>query len=78
MIYDFEQPASLNWVPILPPQTNVSGDETRHFHRLGDAVRFAMEELQPHILGTARITPEIGPALDVNMIERAYAHLRAA
>ena len=78
MMYDFEQPASLNWVPTLPPQIGVLGDETRHFHRLRDAVRFAMEELEPHIRGTALIETEDGPTLDVNLIERAYKYLRAA
>ena len=77
MMYDFEQPASLNWVPTLPPQTGVSGDETRRFCRLRDAVRFAMEELEPHIRGTASIATEDGPTLDVGLIERAYTYLRA-
>ena len=78
MMYDFEQPANLSWVPTLPPQTGVSGNETRHFHHLRDAVRFAMEELEPHIHGTAWITTEDGPTLDVDVIERAYTHLHAA
>ena len=78
MIYDFEQPAHLIWAPTLPPQIGVSGDEPRRFCRLRDAVRFAMEELELHIRGTASITTQSGPTLDVDLIERAYTYLRTA
>ena len=69
-----ERSATVLWFNQVPAAGMVDGDTKRHFDRLADAVRFAMEEVPISVRGSARVVTDDGK-LKTEEIKAIYRDL---